>query len=93
MAARLPEALADADQVFCHGATQGKHALGWDPRQVLAGLGERLWAGDDLDALADAVCDAAQPGDQVLIMSNGSFGGIHQTLLDRLAQRRPRSSP
>ncbi|MCZ4328417.1 UDP-N-acetylmuramate:L-alanyl-gamma-D-glutamyl-meso-diaminopimelate ligase [Castellaniella denitrificans] len=93
MAARLPEALADADQVFCHGATQGKHALGWDPRQVLAGLGGRLWAGDDLDALADAVCDAAQPGDQVLIMSNGSFGGIHQTLLDRLAQRRPRSSP
>ena len=93
MAARLPEALADADQVFCHGATQGKHALGWDPRQVLAGLGGRLWAGDDLDALADAVCNAAQPGDQVLIMSNGSFGGIHQTLLDRLAQRRPRSSP
>ncbi|MGA0582983.1 MAG: UDP-N-acetylmuramate:L-alanyl-gamma-D-glutamyl-meso-diaminopimelate ligase [Castellaniella sp.] len=93
MAARLPEALAAADRVFCHGATQGKHALGWDPRQVLAGLGERLWAGDDLDALADAVCDAAQPGDQVLIMSNGSFGGIHQTLLDRLAQRRPRSSP
>lgn len=93
MAARLPEALAEADRVFCHGATQGKHALGWDPRQVLAGLGERLWAGDDLDALADAVCEAAQPGDQVLIMSNGSFGGIHQTLLDRLAQRRPRSSP
>ncbi|MFC4296615.1 UDP-N-acetylmuramate:L-alanyl-gamma-D-glutamyl-meso-diaminopimelate ligase [Castellaniella hirudinis] len=91
MAARLPDALADADLVFCHGATQGKHALGWDPRQVLAGLGERLWAGDDLDALADAICDAAQPGDQVLVMSNGSFGGIHQTLLDRLAQRRPRS--
>jgi UDP-N-acetylmuramate: L-alanyl-gamma-D-glutamyl-meso-diaminopimelate ligase len=93
MAARLPDALADADQVFCYGATQGKHALGWDPRQVLAALGERLWAGDDLNALADAVCDAAQPGDQVLVMSNGSFGGIHQTLLDRLAQRRPRSSP
>ncbi|WP_368642554.1 UDP-N-acetylmuramate:L-alanyl-gamma-D-glutamyl-meso-diaminopimelate ligase [Castellaniella ginsengisoli] len=92
MAARLPEALAGADQVFCHGATRGKHALGWDPRQVLAGLGARLWTGDDLDALADAVCDAAQPGDHVLVMSNGSFGGIHLTLLDRLAQRRPRSS-
>lgn len=92
MAARLPAALADADLVFCHGATQGRHALGWDPRQVLAGLGDRLWTGDDLDALADAVCQAAQPGDQVLIMSNGSFGGIHQTLLDRLAQRPPRSS-
>ena len=91
MAARLPAALADADRVFCHGATQGQHALGWDPHEVLAPLGDRLWAGDDLDALADAICHAAQPGDQVLIMSNGSFGGIHQTLLDRLAQRSPRS--
>ncbi|GAA0224813.1 UDP-N-acetylmuramate:L-alanyl-gamma-D-glutamyl-me so-diaminopimelate ligase [Castellaniella daejeonensis] len=91
MAARLPEALAGADRVFCYGATRGRHALGWNPGQVLASLGERLWAGDDLDALADAVCDAAQPGDQVLVMSNGSFGGIHQTLLDRLARRRPRS--
>jgi len=85
MAARLPESLAQADLVFCHGATTGRHALGWDPAQVLAPLGARLWSGDDLHALAHAVCAAARPGDHILVMSNGSFGGIHQLLLDGLA--------
>ncbi|WP_057110929.1 UDP-N-acetylmuramate:L-alanyl-gamma-D-glutamyl-meso-diaminopimelate ligase, partial [Bordetella pertussis] len=41
MAARLPEALAGADLVFCFGDHAGKHALGWDPARVLAPLGER----------------------------------------------------
>ena len=36
MAARLPDALAGADLVFCFGAKSGKHALGWDPAEVLA---------------------------------------------------------
>ena len=87
MAAQLPAALAAADLTFCYGATQGKQALGWDPAQVLAPLGKRLWAGSDLQALAEAVCAAARPGDHILVMSNGSFGGIHQKLLDGLAQR------
>jgi len=87
MAALLPAALEGADQVFCYGASQGKQALGWDPLQVLAPLGSRLWAGSDLQALASAVCDAARPGDHILVMSNGGFGGIHQKLLDGLAQR------
>ncbi len=85
MAARLPESLAQAVLVCCHGATTGRHALGWDPAQVLAPLGARLWSGDDLHALAHAVCAAARPGDHILVMSNGSFGGIHQLLLDGLA--------
>ena len=38
MAARLPDALAGADLVFCFGAKSGKHALGWDPAEVLAPL-------------------------------------------------------
>jgi len=28
----------------------------------------------------------ARPGDHVLVMSNGGFNGIHQTLLQRLAK-------
>lgn len=90
MAALLPASLAGADRVFCYGATQGKQALGWDPRQVLSPLGDRLWAGSDLQALVRAVCETARPGDHILVMSNGSFGGIHQKLLDGLAQRAPR---
>ncbi|GAB2893515.1 UDP-N-acetylmuramate:L-alanyl-gamma-D-glutamyl-meso-diaminopimelate ligase [Paralcaligenes sp. KSB-10] len=84
MAARLPAALKQADQVFCFGATQGKHALGWDPKQVLAPLGHRAAAYDDLDAMITAIGAAARPGDSILVMSNGGFGGIHQKLLDRL---------
>lgn len=87
MAARLPQALADADLVFCFGATEGKHALGWNPAEVLASLGDRASSYDDINALVDAVVRAARPGDQVLVMSNGGFGGIHGKLLDALHAR------
>jgi len=87
MAARLPAALADADLVFCFGASEGKHALGWNPAEVLAPLGGRASSYDDIGALVDAVAGAARPGDQVLVMSNGGFGGIHGKLLDALQAR------
>ncbi|MDG9972137.1 UDP-N-acetylmuramate:L-alanyl-gamma-D-glutamyl-meso-diaminopimelate ligase [Achromobacter mucicolens] len=87
MAARLPEALADADLVFCFGANEGKHALGWNPDEVLAPLGGRASSYDDIGALVAAVAGAARPGDQVLVMSNGGFGGIHGKLLDALQAR------
>ena len=38
---------------------------------------------EELSTLA-AICIQAQPGDQVLIMSNGGFGGIHAKLLAAL---------
>ena len=87
MAARLPEALSQADLVFCYGAHEGKHALGWNPAEVLAPLGARATSHDDLDALVRAVAAAARPGDNVLVMSNGGFGGVHGKLLDALRAR------
>jgi UDP-N-acetylmuramate: L-alanyl-gamma-D-glutamyl-meso-diaminopimelate ligase len=33
------------------------------------------------------VVHAARPGDQILVMSNGGFGGVHQKLLDALSAR------
>ena len=39
----------------------------------------------DIDALAAAVAAGAGEGDQVVVMSNGGFGGIHQKLLAQLA--------
>ncbi|MFA7438253.1 UDP-N-acetylmuramate:L-alanyl-gamma-D-glutamyl-meso-diaminopimelate ligase [Castellaniella sp.] len=93
MAAQLPAALAQADQVYCFGQARGPQALGWEPRQVLAPLADRLWCGDDLQALVDAIVQQARPGDHVLIMSNGSFGGIHDTLIARLAAGQPATAP
>jgi UDP-N-acetylmuramate: L-alanyl-gamma-D-glutamyl-meso-diaminopimelate ligase len=84
MAARLPSALEQADLTFCFGASEGKHALGWDPAAVLAPLHDRATSYSDLDKMVDAIRAAAKPGDHILVMSNGGFGGIHQTLLDRL---------
>ncbi len=84
MAARLPQALEQADRVFCFGATSGKHALGWNPAEVLAPMGSRASSYDDLDALVEAIAAQARAGDSILVMSNGGFGGIHQKLLNRL---------
>jgi UDP-N-acetylmuramate: L-alanyl-gamma-D-glutamyl-meso-diaminopimelate ligase len=85
MKAALPASLDDADLVFGYGANSGRDALGWDLAEALAPLGERARAFDRLDSLVEAVCTAARPGDQILVMSNGGFGGIHQKLLDALA--------
>jgi UDP-N-acetylmuramate: L-alanyl-gamma-D-glutamyl-meso-diaminopimelate ligase len=76
----LPGSLAEADLVYCYSAN-----LGWNPAGALAPLGAKAACHDDLDALVTAIATEAKPGDQVLIMSNGGFGGIHQKLLDRLS--------
>ncbi|MEO1766323.1 UDP-N-acetylmuramate:L-alanyl-gamma-D-glutamyl-meso-diaminopimelate ligase [Thiobacter aerophilum] len=77
---RLPESLREADLVFCYGAN-----LGWDAAAVFAPLADKAEIHTDLDALADAIARAARPGDNVLIMSNASFGGLHEKLLARLS--------
>ncbi|GAB4036467.1 MAG: UDP-N-acetylmuramate:L-alanyl-gamma-D-glutamyl-me so-diaminopimelate ligase [Rubrivivax sp.] len=80
MAALLPWALEEADLAFCHAAN-----LGWDPAAALAPMGDRVQVHGSIDALVRAVVQAARPGDQVLCMSNGSFGGVHARLLAQLA--------
>lgn len=75
----LPASLKDADAVFCYSAN-----LGWDAQASLAPLGGKAMVSDDMDKLIEAIVAAAKPGDQVLVMSNGGFGGIHQKLLQKL---------
>ena len=38
----------------------------------------------DIDAIITTLVEKSRPGDHVLIMSNGGFGGIHQKLLSAL---------
>lgn len=82
----LPGSLADADLVFGYGAKAGKDALGWNLGEALAPLGQKAGAYDDLDVLVQAIVKAVQPGDHVLVMSNGGFGGVHQKILNALPQ-------
>ena len=76
----LPDSLAAADAVFCYAAQ-----LDWDANETLAPLGTRARVFDDLPALVAAVAASARSGDQILVMSNGGFGGIHDKLLGALA--------
>ena len=80
MKAQLPESLADADATYCYASN-----LGWDPAAALAPLGNKARSFDDLERLIVAVAADAREGDQVLIMSNGGFGGVHDKLLAALA--------
>ncbi len=79
MKAQLPLSLAEADAVFCYA-----NGLGWDAGEALTPLGARASTFETLDALVAAVVAQARPGDHVLVMSNGGFGGVHQKLLDAL---------
>jgi len=80
MKAQLPGSLAGAEKVFCYSAN-----LGWDAGEALAPMGAKAVVFDDLPALVAAIAAEVREGDQVLVMSNGGFGGIHQKLLDALS--------
>jgi UDP-N-acetylmuramate: L-alanyl-gamma-D-glutamyl-meso-diaminopimelate ligase len=79
MKALLPWALEEADLSFC---LQGNY--GWSAAEALAPLGAQAVVADTVDGLVAAIVKAAQPGDQILVMSNGGFGGIHDKLLAAL---------
>jgi UDP-N-acetylmuramate: L-alanyl-gamma-D-glutamyl-meso-diaminopimelate ligase len=84
MKAQLPWALEEADLAFCHSG-----GLDWDAAQALAPLGKQASVSATIDDLVKRVVAQARPGDHVLCMSNGGFGGVHAKLLDALARPRP----
>jgi len=77
----LVDSLAQADRVWVYAPS----SLGWDAASVLRGLGARLHVSDSTQTIVEQVVAQASAGDQVLVMSNGGFEGIHQRLLDALA--------
>jgi UDP-N-acetylmuramate: L-alanyl-gamma-D-glutamyl-meso-diaminopimelate ligase len=80
MKAQLPDSLADADATYCYASN-----LGWDAAEALAPLGAKARTFDDLGRLVAALAADARDGDQILVMSNGGFGGVHDKLLAALA--------
>jgi UDP-N-acetylmuramate: L-alanyl-gamma-D-glutamyl-meso-diaminopimelate ligase len=82
MKSALPASLKDADLVFCYGAN-----LGWDATEALIPIANKAKTFDDLTMLVQAIKQAAKPHDHILVMSNGGFGGVHQKILDSLADK------
>ena len=80
MKSQLPDSLREVDAAFCYAGN-----LGWDAAEALAPMGERATVTNELDRLVEQVASTARPGDHILVMSNGGFGGIHEKLLQRLA--------
>ncbi len=82
MKAQLPWALKEADLAFCHTA-----GLDWDAAQALEPLGDAGLTAGDIATVVQQVLAAVRPGDAIVCMSNGGFGGIHTQLLQALAAR------
>ncbi|WP_311222008.1 MULTISPECIES: UDP-N-acetylmuramate:L-alanyl-gamma-D-glutamyl-meso-diaminopimelate ligase [unclassified Acidovorax] len=81
MKAQLPWALEAADLSFCHTA-----GLDWDAAAALAPLGNSAHTAANVAELVEQITQAARPGDHVVCMSNGSFGGVHAQLLESLSK-------
>jgi UDP-N-acetylmuramate: L-alanyl-gamma-D-glutamyl-meso-diaminopimelate ligase len=76
----LAPSLADADAVvFLH-----RPELPWDAGHVTAALGGRGSTAPTVDALIAALHAQAQPGDQVIFMSNGGFEAAPRRFVERL---------
>jgi UDP-N-acetylmuramate: L-alanyl-gamma-D-glutamyl-meso-diaminopimelate ligase len=80
---QLAPALALADRAWFLKSPE----IGWDLPAALAALGARAGFADSVDELVRAVADDSRTGDQVLVMSNGGFGGLHEKLLAELSHR------
>lgn len=79
MKAQLPWSLEQSDLSFCHSG-----GLGWDPSEALRPMGGKAKVAGTIAELLEQVKAAARPGDHILCMSNGGFGGIHAKLLESL---------
>jgi UDP-N-acetylmuramate: L-alanyl-gamma-D-glutamyl-meso-diaminopimelate ligase len=81
----LRKAFDAADRVFMLASNQ----LDWKPEAALATLGAKLSVAPDVDALLERLLDELANGDQVVLMSNGSFQGVPRLLQQALKSRDP----
>lgn len=79
----LAPSLQDANQVLFYQPAD----LGWSLDAVARELGDKARIFADVAAIVEHIQTVARPGDHILIMSNGAFGGIHELLISRLEQR------
>jgi UDP-N-acetylmuramate: L-alanyl-gamma-D-glutamyl-meso-diaminopimelate ligase len=80
---QLAPSLAEADRVWLYRPAD----LGWDVGPVATAIGAHASVATDIATLAAQLAAESRPGDHVLIMSNGGFGGLHGRLLEALGSR------
>ena len=78
---QLADSLAIADEIYMY-APDG---LKWNTDELADG--HKFNVCHDFEAMVKAITASAQPGNVILVMSNGGFGGIQNRLLAELAEK------
>ena len=60
--------------------------ISWSVDEVAEQCSQPAYTHNNIDAFVDMIVAEAKPGDQILVMSNGGFEGIHGKLLEKLNQ-------
>ncbi|HEY0921995.1 UDP-N-acetylmuramate:L-alanyl-gamma-D-glutamyl-meso-diaminopimelate ligase [Rheinheimera pacifica] len=81
--AALPLSLALADLVFLYEPANAN----WSLDALTRALTPKATLTQDIDALVSLLCEQAEQGDSIVIMSNGGFGGIHDKLISALRRK------
>ncbi len=76
----LPESVVQADHVFWYAPDN----LGWDLAATVASSTVPTAVCNSLEQIISAVTALAAPGTQIVVMSNGGFGGLHSKLAEAL---------
>jgi len=79
----LANCLQVADRVILFNQTD----MNWSLSTVQQQLGEKATIEVSIDDIVGLIRDEAMRGDEILIMSNGGFCGIHEKILTVLAKR------
>ena len=79
----LAASLQEADSILIYQADN----LDWDIASHMNELGERCHVFTDVAAIVSEIANKARPGDYIIVMSNGGFGGIHKQLIQVLSER------
>jgi len=79
----LAPALQAADEVYIFQP----ETIPWSVDEIAMACSQTATTDSDLEALVAKITASARPGDNILVMSNGGFGGIHDKLLAALAEK------
>lgn len=76
----LAQSWQDADQVLLFGPDN----LNWSLDELISQSDVSTQVFSNIDSIVESLIENLVPGDHVVIMSNGGFGGIHNKLIDKL---------
>ncbi|MCP4991493.1 MAG: UDP-N-acetylmuramate:L-alanyl-gamma-D-glutamyl-meso-diaminopimelate ligase [Colwellia sp.] len=77
----LPQSLVEADHIFIYQ----EDCVAWSVSDLISQCESPCQVEDNIETLAESICQQARAGDIIVVMSNGSFAGIHDKLLTRLS--------